>query len=97
MDDIINSVIEKSNLNPKRDFTIIYNKDITKENLIQDKKKLELTSYGIKNWLLSIDGKLWTKRTDFIDYMDELEREYYNVIENIKDDELGQIKYNKKI
>jgi hypothetical protein len=33
--------------------------------------KIELTSYGIKNWLLSIDGKLWNERNDFIDYMDE--------------------------
>ena len=98
MDDIINSVINKGNLNHKRDFTIIYNKEITKENVIKDKKKLELTSYGIKNWLLSIDGKLWTRRNDFIDYMDELEREYYNVIENIiKDDDLGQLQQENMI
>ena len=92
IDDIIQSVIEKGNLNPKRDFTIIYKKDITKENLIQDKKKIELTSFGIKNWLLSIDGKLWDRRNLYIDFMDELEREYYNVIENIiKDDDLGKL------
>lgn len=71
IDNIIKSVIDKGNLNPKRDFTIIYNKEITIENLINDKKKIELTSYGIKNWLLSIDGKLWNKRNDYIDYMDE--------------------------
>jgi hypothetical protein len=92
IDDIIESVIKKCNINPKYDFSIIYKKEITKENLIQDKKKLELTSFGIKNWLLSIDGKIWTKRNDYINFMDDLEREYYNVIENImKDDELGQI------
>jgi hypothetical protein len=92
IDEIINCAVERGNINPKRDFTTIYTKEITTENLIKDKKKIELTSYGIKNLLLSIDGKIWTRRNDYIDYMDELEREYYNVIENIiKDDELGYI------
>jgi hypothetical protein len=92
IDNIIKSVIEKGNINIDRDFTIIYKKEITSENLINDKKKIELTSFGIKNWLLSIDGNLWTRRNNFIDYMDELEREYYKVIENIiKDDDLGKL------
>lgn len=91
-DDIIKSIIEKGNVNYKRDFTITYEKEITKENLIQDKKQLKLTSFGLKNWLSSIDGKLWTRRNEYIDFMDELEREYYHVIENIiNDDDQGKL------
>ena len=98
LDKIIEDVIKKGNIYPSKDFHQIYKKDITLENLIKDKKKLELTSFGIKNWLLSIDGIYWSRRKDYIDFMDELERQYYLVIENIiKDDDIGQLQQQNQL
>lgn len=84
---IIKCVVRKGNIIPNKDFVEKYKKDITIENLIFDKDLIELTSFGIKNLLLSIDGKFWSRRSDYINFMDELENEYYKVIEEIiKDD-----------
>lgn len=90
IDKIIKSIVKKGNINILQDFTKKYNKELTVENLIKDKDTIELTSYGIKNFLLSIDGKKWPERIEYIEFMVELENEYYKVVEEIiKDDDYG--------
>lgn len=89
---VIKSIVRKGNVNPEQDFSTIYTKDITLENIVEDMDTLELTSYGIKNFLLSIDGKKWSRRKDYIEFMDELEKECYKVIEEIiKDDTVDML------
>jgi hypothetical protein len=89
---VIKSIIKKGNVNSEQDFSTLYTKDITLENIVEDMNTLELTSYGIKNFLLSINGKKWSRRKDYIEFMDNLEKECYKVIEEIiKDDTIDML------
>jgi hypothetical protein len=108
---IINMMVTRNNFNFRKDFVNKYDKEgvimklIKKKRhteamiqLLMDMDNIELTSYGIKNMLLSIDGNDWSRRNDYIEFMDELETKYYEVIEDIlKDDDYDLLQEECKI
>jgi hypothetical protein len=49
-------------------------------------EELILTSRGIKNIILSIDGDKWTRKQEYIDYIEELEQKYEQTINYLLSD-----------
>jgi hypothetical protein len=104
-------MVIRNNFNFRKDFVNKYDMEVVIIKLIKEKRhteafvqllmdmhNIELTSYGIKNMLLSIDGNDWSRRNDYIEFMDELETKYYAVIEDIlKDDDYDLLQEECKI
>jgi hypothetical protein len=89
LNQLIKIAYERNNI----DFTRVFTnskKILDYDEIIESKSELILSPFGIKTFLMSIDGIYWTKRNDFIAYIDKFEKNYYLAIKKILNDDTEQ-------
>lgn len=96
IDEFIEKVFNNENINKELDF-INFTKKLTLKNLLKYKNEIKLTSYGVKNFLLTLTGKEWKKRKEYIKFMDDLEYKYYETIKNLLEDNSFDILKNENL
>ena len=96
VDKIIKNVCKKGNIIIQEDFSICPT-DENYKTLIREKNILELTSHGIINFLTSIDGKYWSRRKDYIKFMNDLENKFYNAMESLLENDDYELLNNELI